>query len=162
MRPASQPTIHVIATTPGGTCAALAAAVPLAKGSGARLIVTIPRVVSYAVELDGSIIASEFIVRRYRDLVADLGGQAQIDVCLCRSIQAVVAKLVAGNSTIVVGGSAGRWLPSAEERFANRLSRHGHRVIFVPCADSTTERRVFAAAGAALLLASVAVAGVSL
>ena len=163
MTPATQPTIHVIATTPDGTRAALAAAVPLAKGSGARLIVTVPRIVSYAVELDGPVTAVEFFVRRYRDLVADLGGKAQIDVCLCRSVQAVVAKLVAEDSTtIVVGGSAGRWLPSEEERFANRLSRCGHRVIFVPCGSNATERRVFAAAGTVLLAASVTVTGFSL
>ena len=40
-----QQKIHVIATTVDGTRAALEAAVPLAKGAAAKLVVTVPRIV---------------------------------------------------------------------------------------------------------------------
>jgi hypothetical protein len=161
---ATQPTIRVIATTFDGTRAAVGAAVPLAKGSGARLIVVVPRIVPYAVALDRPVDAGEFFVRRYSDLVADLGGQAQIDVCVCRSLEDVVAKLLKEESTIVVGGPAGRWLTSPEERFANRLSRYGRRVIFVASGPNTTQRRIapFAAAVVTLLSASAPLARVML
>src|SRR5258707_571158 len=50
----SQPTIQVIATTSEGTRAALATAVPLARGLAAKLVLIVPRIVPYAVELDAS------------------------------------------------------------------------------------------------------------
>jgi hypothetical protein len=49
---AAQGAIHVLATTLEGTRAALATAIPLARGSGSRLIVIVPKVVSYAVPAD--------------------------------------------------------------------------------------------------------------
>jgi 3D (Asp-Asp-Asp) domain-containing protein len=139
---ANQPVIHVIATTFAGTRAALGTGVPLAKGSGAKLIVVVPRIVPYAAEANTSSGAGDFFVRRYERIVAELGGAAQIDVCLCRSLEDVVAKVLATTSTIVVGGPAGRWLTSPEERFANWLSRFGRRVVFVACGPNTTQRRV--------------------
>lgn len=143
---ATQSTIHVVATTFEGTGAALAAAVPLAKGSRARLVVLVPRVVPYAVDIDDAADASAFFAKRYKAVVEELGGEAQIQVCVCRSIDEVVALLQAMDSEIVIGGPAGRWLTSPEERFANRLSRLGRRVVFVASGPNTTWRRVPAVA----------------
>jgi hypothetical protein len=141
-----QGTLHVIATTFEGTRAALAAAVPLGRGSGAKLVVIVPRIVPYPAELDASADSSAFFARRYRDTVEALGGDARIEVCVCRGIDEIVRKLVATDSLVVIGGPAGRWLTSPEERFANRLSREGRRVIFVACGPNTTQRRVAAGA----------------
>lgn len=134
--------IHVIATTFEGTRAALTMAVPLSKGSGARLVVVVPRIVPYAVELESHVESTAFFVKRYRDLVLQLGGDACVEVCMCRTLAAVVDHVRAAESTVVVGGPTGRWLTSPEERFANRLSRDGSRVVFVPSGVSATQRRV--------------------
>src|SRR5262245_42065445 len=149
-----QPIVHVIATTFEGTRAALTAAIPLARGSGAKLVVIVPRHVSYAVELDDPVEATAFFVKRYEDVVHELGGSAEIDVCLCRSLEEIVRRAVAAQSRVVIGGPVGRWLTSPEERFANRLSRAGCPVVFVSSGANTTQRRVApaVAAGIALLL----------
>ncbi len=141
--PAAQPVVQVIATTFDGTRAALASAVPLARGAGARLVLLVPRVVPYSVALDAAAAdATDFYVRRYRDLVADQGGEAQIDVCVCRRVDDLVSRLVHPAATVVVGGPAGHWMMSPEQRFANRLSRAAAKVIYVNSGPATTRRRV--------------------
>src|SRR5437899_213126 len=82
-----QQTIHVIATTVDGTRVALEAAVPLAKGAAAKLVVTVPRIVPYPVDFDASCEPTTFFVRRYKDLIEQLGGCATINVCLCRRVE---------------------------------------------------------------------------
>jgi len=146
-----QPVVQVIATTFAGTKAAILAAIPLAKGSGAKLVVLVPRIVSYAVELDSPVEGSAFFIKRYGDLVEEHGGSAEIEVCLCRSLDDIVARVADGQSRVVIGGPAGRWLTSPEERFANRLIHAGCPVVFVACGTNSTQRRV--SPGAAALLA---------
>jgi len=143
--PAAQPVVQVIATTFDGTRAALASAVPLARGAGARLVLIVPRVIPYSVTLDASAAdATDFFVRRYRALVADQGGEAQIEVCVCRRVDDLVRRLVHPAATVVVGGPAGHWMMSPEQRFANRLSRAAAKVIYVNSGPATTRRRVAA------------------
>src|SRR5262249_45064062 len=141
-----QATVHVIATTFGGTRAALAAAVPLAKGSNARLVVIVPRIISYHAELDSQGDSSSFFVKRYQDLVEELGGAASIQVCVCRSLDGIVDLLRATPSTVVVGGPAGGGVGAPGGRVAHRLTRMGRRVVFVACGPNTTQRRVAATA----------------
>src|SRR5262245_15817949 len=102
-----QPTVQVIATTFDGTRAALATAVPLAKGSGAKLVLLVPRLVSYAVDLDNHVEPAAFFVKRYRELIEDLGGEARIEVVVCRSLDGIVTRVHADGSTLVVGGPTG-------------------------------------------------------
>jgi len=145
-----QQKIHVIATTVDGTRAALEAAVPLAKGAAAKLVVTVPRIVPYPADLDTPCEPTTFFVRQYRDLIEHLGGSATINVCLCRRVEDVAMAVGSHGSTVIVGGPVGRWLTSPEERFANRLSQQGARVIFAASGRNTTQRRVAPAMAAAL------------
>jgi len=151
----SQPTIHVIATTFEGTRAALAAAVPLAKGSASKLVLIVPCIVPYAVELDAPCEPATFLVKHYTTMIERLGGNATVEICLCRRLRDVVMKVAATRSTVVVGGPVGRWLTSPEERFANRLTHSGLSVVFAASGCNTTQRRAaIAAALTALVLAS--------
>ena len=147
-----QQTIHVIATTVDGTRAALEAAVPLAKGADAKLVVTVPRIVPYPADLDMPCEPTTFFVRRYRDVIEHLGGSATINVCLCRRVDDIAMAVGSDRSIVVVGGPVGRWLTSPEERFANRLSQQGARVIFAASGCNTTQRRVAPAMAAALVV----------
>jgi len=124
--------VHVLATTFEATRAALSAAIPLAKGSASRLIVIVPKVISYAVPLDDGMDSTEFAVRHYRDLVADFDGSAQVRICLCRRVDDIVRQLLPSGSTVVVAGHAKRWLASEEMKLARRLTALGHHVVFVP------------------------------
>src|SRR5216683_2238390 len=152
----SQATVQVIATTSEGTRAALATAVPLAKGLAAKLVLIVPRIVPYAVELDAPCEPATFLVKHYTDVIERLGGNATVEICLCRRLRDVVMKVAATRSTVVVGGPVGRWLTSPEERFANRLTHRGVSVVFAASGCNTTQRRApaIAAALTALVLMS--------
>jgi hypothetical protein len=129
---ASQSTLHVITTTFEGTRAALRAAIPMARGSQVRLVILVPQVVPYPLPLDGPADSTSFPVRRYGDLVRALDGEARVRVCLCRRVDDVVLRLLPAGSAVVLGGAAGVWLASPEERLARRLTHSGHHVIFAP------------------------------
>ena len=133
--------IQVIATTYDGTHAAIETAVPLARGSQRPLTVVVPKVVDYPVSTDEAADATEAVVADYKDCIARLGGDGSVRVCLCRNIDELIERLTAPSMTIVVGGPSGRWRMSPEERFANRLSRLGRRVLFASTGPSTTSRR---------------------
>lgn len=124
-----QPVVYVVATTVHGTRAALAAGVPLARGSRARLVVLVPQVVPYPLPVDGPADPTLFAERRYRDLVREADGDAEIKICLCRTPNDVLQTLPPA-STVVVGGHAGTVLPSREERLAHHLTRLGHQAVF--------------------------------
>src|SRR5262249_15888019 len=80
----SQPTIHVFATTFDGTRAALAAAVPLARGSSAKLVLIVPRIVPYPLELDAPCESTTFVVKQYAAAIERLGGNPTNHVRACR------------------------------------------------------------------------------
>ena len=147
---ATQPTIHVAATTLDGTAAALRVAVPLAKGAAARLVVLVPRIVPYPLDLEAA--APTFLERRYEELVGELGGHATIDVCVCRRADDIAEKITAAESIVIVGGPVGRWLTSPEERFANRMGRHARGVIFVASSRQAKARRMASSTAAAILI----------
>ena len=65
----SQPTVCVLATTFDGARAALTTAVPLARGSQARLVVLVPQIVPYPMAVDRPTDATALTDRRYRELV---------------------------------------------------------------------------------------------
>jgi len=80
----TQPTVFVIATGFEGTRAALSAAVPLARGSHARLVLLARQVVPHPLGVDAPVDSTEFIAERYRDLIHELDAEAQVRICRCR------------------------------------------------------------------------------
>ena len=131
----SQSVVYVVATSLEGTRAALAAGIPLARGSRARLVVLVPQIVPYPIPLDRPVDSPDFVVERYRDLVRDQGLDAEIRVCLCRHADDVLWQALPAKATVVVGGSAGRWRSSHEERLARRLTHLGYQVVFAPIVE---------------------------
>lgn len=131
----------MIATTFDGTCAAIETAVPLAEGRGARLVVLVPKIVPYAIDIAGARDTGDMAAQRYRTLIARLGGTGSVHVCLCRSVDDVITQLTGDGGVIVVGGPTGRWRRSPEERFAVRLARMGRHVVYASSGDAHTRRR---------------------
>jgi hypothetical protein len=148
-----QPVVFVVATTPDGTRAALAAAVPLARGSRARLVLLVPQVVPYPWPVDGPPETTAFAERRYRDLVREADGEAEIKICLCRTPNDVLL-VIPPASTVVVGGPAGAVLPSREERLTHHLTRLGHHTVFAAASHRSSLRE------AAMCLAILSLLGV--
>ena len=131
----TQPTVYVMATGFDGTRAALAAAIPLARGSRARLVLLVPQVVPYPLPVDQPVDSTAFAAERYRDLVDELHGEADVRICLCRHADDVIWRMLPARATVVVGGEAGRWRASRGERLARRLTHLGHHVIFAPITE---------------------------
>jgi hypothetical protein len=140
--------VYVIATSVEGTRAALAAGIPLARGSGASIVVLVPQVVPYPVPLDRPVDSPALVVEQYRDLLRDLGSRAEIRVCLCRDADDVLRQALPAKGTVVVGGSAGRWRSSHEERLARRLAHLGYRIVFAPIVEISADAGTRQAAAA--------------
>lgn len=138
------PSVHVIATTFEGTRAALATAVPLARGFGARLVVLVPRIVSCAEELALPTESTELLAKCYTNVLHDTGADADVQMLSSIGLDDLVSTVCGVGSFVVLGGPTGRWLTSPEERFANRLARLGCSVVFVPSGTNTTQRRIAA------------------
>jgi hypothetical protein len=127
----SQPTLYVIATRFEGTRPALETAIPLARGSRARLVLLVPQIVPYPLPVDGPAEATAFVEKRYRGLVREMDGEAAIKILLCRTLNDLLP-VIPPAATVVVGGASGSLLPSRDERLTRRLAHLGHRVIFTP------------------------------
>jgi len=127
-----QRVIFSIATTFAGTRAALTAAIPFARGTGARLVLLVPHVVPFPLSIDSPVDPTRWPAERYRALLRDLHGDGQVRVCLCRNANDVIGGMLPPHATIVIGGPTGSWLTSREERLAHRLVHQGHHVVFVP------------------------------
>ena len=129
---ATQPTVYVMATTFKGTRAALDTAIPLARGSRARLMIVVPQIVPYPLPIDAPAEPTPFAAERYRSLLHQLHAEAEVRVCLCRHQDDVILQMLPSHATVVVGGPAGTWHASREERLARRLTHLGHHVVFAP------------------------------
>ena len=139
MTAATQPTVYVMATTFKGTRAALDTAIPLALGSRARLMVAVPQIVPYPLPIDSPAEPAPFAAERYRKLLHQLHAEAEVRVCLCRHHDDVILRMLPSHATVVVGGPAGTWHASREERLARRLTHLGHRVVFAPIEERPRE-----------------------
>jgi hypothetical protein len=124
----TQPTVYALATSFDGMRVALTTSVPLARGRGARLVVLVPQIVPYPLPVDSPTEETVFTERRYRELVHEAHGEAEIRVCLCRTPRDVLQLLPAA-STVVVGGRVGPAWPSLEERLSRHLIRLGHHAV---------------------------------
>src|SRR5207237_10313689 len=95
--------------------------------------------------------------KRYEAIVHELGGAADVQICLCRTVDDVIATVARARSRVVVGGPAGRWLTSPEERFASRLIRAGCSVVFAASGANATQRRVAPSAASIVAIGALLV-----
>ena len=125
--------VYVLATTDGGTRAALEAAGAMAHDLRARIVLLVPHVVPYAQALEHPADPTTFAGERYRESAAALGLDVIIRVCLCRT-RSQVAALLPPDAAVLVGGRPRPrfqpW-PTSEERLARDLERGGRRVLFI-------------------------------
>src|SRR6185295_9975370 len=129
--------VQVIATTEEGTRAALAQARHLsAYRNPARIVVLVPRTVSYLTPPD-SPREDDLITEQYRDLVSESGVAATVRLCVGRQLSDVFRWMVSTQSVIVVGGRRRWWWPTAAQQIARYLKKKGHRVVFADVGGQT-------------------------
>jgi hypothetical protein len=112
-------TVHVLATTPGGTRAALTAGRSLAlrRHTHIVLLVTAPGTWETA--------RCVRVARQFDRWMA-------IRICQGPTATEAIKQAVPTLAVVVIGGPARRWWPTAEQRLAERLRRHGRVAIFIP------------------------------
>jgi hypothetical protein len=121
--------LHVVATTDAGTRRALAEAARLGHGSGVRVLLLVPHVVSF-LRTTGDAGEATAIADRYRALAVDAGVDARVRLCVCRRLDDVFRWMLGPHARIVIGGRQRWWWPTAAERMAERLRRQGRDVLF--------------------------------
>jgi hypothetical protein len=127
--------VNVIFTSAKATVAAMRQAAQLASDLGARVRVLAPQVVSFATDLEHPPVNTEFLAERYREIAAEAGVEAAIQIVLCRDILDALRMILRPNSVVVVGGSKRWWMkwgwPTRESKLARALEAAGHQVLFV-------------------------------
>jgi hypothetical protein len=121
--------LHVVATTDAGTRRALAEAARLGNGSGVRVLLLVPYVVSF-LRATGDAQEAAAIADRYRALAVDAGVDARVRLCVCRRLDDAFRWMLGPQARIVIGGRQRWWWPTAAERMADRLRRQGRDVLF--------------------------------
>ena len=125
-------TIHVLATTPLDTRAALTRASQLAGGLGAILRVIVPEVVSYRLNVEIPVPDPTSVADVYRTMASRMGIVADVRLCVCRRTSDVYRALLPERSIVVIGGRQRWWpWPNATVRTARMLESLGHRVVIV-------------------------------
>ena len=122
-------TVHVIATSLEGTRGALDAATALARGIHGRVVLFLCRRSADVTRADDQIDTGE-AERALRRLTDSCTPRPTVLSCVCgRAID--VVQLFQAPGLVVIGGEAGVWWPTAEQRLAAALTRLGCHVTFV-------------------------------
>src|SRR5579863_4511229 len=124
--------VTVISTSREATSAALKVASRLARGLGARLTLLLPQVVSYRLPLTRPQVDISHLHRVARSLMpsASMESDLAVNVCLCRSLEDCLKRVLPAGSLVVMGGR-GSWWARAERRLARRVTALGNEVILV-------------------------------
>jgi hypothetical protein len=121
--------VFVIFTDGPGTRAALGLVDGMAQKLAAHIQLLVPCEVPYALPLDKPPVPVEFLEGQIRSMVNATRLEVTAQICLCRDKRCVLESLLGPSSLIVVGGKK-RWWQTSAQKFAHRLEKDGHRVIF--------------------------------
>ena len=134
--------VHVIATSLEGTRAALDLAITRLRGTTSRILLFSIRPGPASAWRWIPTPATEQTLWR---LAKSLAPPPRVFSCVCEHPTDVV-QLFTPSPLVIVGGTLGRWWPTAEQRLVRRLSDLGCRVTFV-CVASRWFVSPFYAAG---------------
>lgn len=123
--------VHVVATTPSGTRAALAAATTLGAGLDTRTTLLVPCIVPYAQELSLSTHALACTVQPFEQIAGEFDRSVEIRVCVCRPHDATLVPLLSRDTSILIGGRSRRYWPTPAQRLATSLTQKHYPVLFV-------------------------------
>ena len=111
--------------------AALATVGQYARDLGARITIVAAQVVPYPLPLEKPPVDVGLLQRDLGALAAAQPVETAVQIYLCRDAWETLRHALPRESTVIVSGPKRWWWPSAEQRFAGRLRRDGHRVLFL-------------------------------
>lgn len=100
----------------------------LTEGLAANIRVLVLQVVPYPLPLETPDVPVQFTSERVAKMLAPLGVEVQLEICVGRDRSAMLASAFSPGSLVVVG-SKRRWWPSEESKIRRLLRRLGHQVI---------------------------------
>jgi hypothetical protein len=112
-------TVHVLATTPDGTRAALSAGRAFARRRHTHLVLLVTAPDSWE-------------TARCLRVARQFDGSITVRVCSGPNTTEAIKHVVPTLALVVIGGPVRRWWPTIEQRMAERLRRHGRDAVFVP------------------------------
>ena len=125
--------VIVLHTSDSSTRRALKTASAFAVELSARVHIVAPRVVPYPLDLHAPQVPVSFTANRLRELAADAGVEAAIDIVLCRDMMTTLSTVLSSQSLIVLGDGNPPWWKfgwmGRENRLAQRLRALGHQVV---------------------------------
>jgi hypothetical protein len=122
--------IHVVATTLEGTRGALAAATALARAMDSRVYVIAQTGVPRSVPGAPATIAAQALADDIRQL-SEASSESVVVIAMLGRQPTDVIPLLPPRALVFIGGTSGRWWPSAAQRVAHAFTRFGCRVVFV-------------------------------
>jgi hypothetical protein len=125
--------VTVIATTDGGTAAALHAAKGLAKDLGATITLLKLEVVPARYPLYRPPRSLCCTIRQQHELVHQCGAREEevaIQIRLCRGLESGLRHVLRRRALVVIGGRR-HWWKSGEEKLEQSLRRLGHHALFI-------------------------------
>jgi hypothetical protein len=134
--------VHVLATTREGTRWALTIAKRLTTGLDGRVVLLVPRLVSFATRFDPAGPERPGLVDQHRALAAAVGVHVDVLFCVCQRYDDVVRGMLGRSSLLIVGGRKRIWWPTREERLVSRLDREGYPVVFAHVAARRRREQV--------------------
>jgi hypothetical protein len=130
--------VHVVATTPSGTRAAMTAATALAKGLESRVHVIAGRQMPTDWSLDQQSAALRAFAQEIMALPEAMSARVKVLPCVCRRPSDIV-QLLRPRAVVVIGGRSHRWWSSPEQRLAHTLTAGGYQVLFVHAEEEPSD-----------------------
>jgi hypothetical protein len=125
----SRETVYVIGTSLEGTREALDTVSALSPGTQHRIVLVLQRSPA-ATRGDRARPSARGAAEALRQLASSISPRPDLLSCVCERAVDVV-QLFRSPGLVLIGGSIGRWWPTAEQRLARALSELGCRVTFV-------------------------------
>jgi hypothetical protein len=122
--------IYVVFTSMDGTLKALEKAREMAKPFDAAIIVIAVEVVPFPLPIDKPPVPMEFVLRSIEEKADEFPERTRVIPYLCRNAMDAFKCILTRNSPVIIGVKKS-WLPSRDERLANRLHRAGYNVTLV-------------------------------
>lgn len=120
--------INVLFTTPRETRVALKRAAELSTGLNAEILLIVPQILPFPLELDNPPVPLDFASHQLCSLMESIDLDLDGRIYLCRDRLQTFLHVLHLNSVTVLGMKA-RWFFSRSERLARALRRSGHQVI---------------------------------
>jgi hypothetical protein len=114
------------------TRAALKQAAGLIAAQDSRVRLIDVQVVPYGVALDSHTVEPKYLERRLKHLARDSGLQISTEIVYARNWEQGLRRCLTPQSTVLLPMRRA-WWQTSEKRFAARLRRSGHTVVWVEC-----------------------------